>query len=156
MSDITNEYRRIADKVVPQYRHGERSYSCTGTIAKKWQAAYEAAELTFAEAMSTIGGLQHKAAVATIGHDQLNRFIRLFDGAGFRGMHVDKQAEAAVAELKALRAGLPQDVIDLVIAAREFWDASNDSSAESKALDKALEAFAERVPYANQPDEVEP
>ncbi len=42
---------------------------------------------------------------------------------------------------------LPQDVIDLVITAREFWGDRNDTSAESDALDKALEKFASRVPY---------
>lgn len=51
--------------------------------------------------------------------------------------------------------GLPQDVINLVIAAREFWDGNNDLSHESRALDKALTAFSERVPYENQPDEDE-
>lgn len=30
----------IADKIVPQYRNGKRSYSCHGTIANKWGAAY--------------------------------------------------------------------------------------------------------------------
>lgn len=50
-------------------------------------------------------------------------------------------------------AALPQDVIHLVIAAREFWDAHNDLSAESRALDKALERFAEKAPYENQPDD---
>ncbi|MFD1034117.1 hypothetical protein ACFQ15_05580 [Sphingomonas hankookensis] len=39
----------------------------------------------------------------------------------------------------------------LVIAAREFWDAHNDLSPESKALDTALEPFAATVPYANDP-----
>jgi hypothetical protein len=48
---------------------------------------------------------------------------------------------------------LAQDVINLVVAAREFWDANNDLSAESKALDKALEPFAGRVPYENELDE---
>ena len=33
----------IADAVVPQYRSGERSYSCTGGMAKRWQAAFEGA-----------------------------------------------------------------------------------------------------------------
>lgn len=36
---------RIADQVVPEYRGGARSYSCTGTIAKRWNAAYEAAKI---------------------------------------------------------------------------------------------------------------
>lgn len=46
---------------------------------------------------------------------------------------------------------LPQDVINLVIAAREFWDVAMDDSDESAALDAALEAFASRVPYENEP-----
>lgn len=33
---------QIADGVVPEYRIG-RSYSCTGTIAKRWQAAWDGA-----------------------------------------------------------------------------------------------------------------
>lgn len=49
---------------------------------------------------------------------------------------------------------LPQDVINLVIAAREFWDDYNNFSDESKSLDKALEAFASRVPYENEPDDL--
>lgn len=48
--------------------------------------------------------------------------------------------------------GLPQDVINIVIAAREFWDINNDLSEESRALDKALEAFVDRVPFGNGPD----
>lgn len=47
---------------------------------------------------------------------------------------------------------LPQDVINLVIAAREFWDDNNDLSPESDALDKALEPFSSRVPYENEPE----
>jgi len=47
---------------------------------------------------------------------------------------------------------LPQDVINLVIAAREFWDANNDLSPESLALDVALDGFARRVPFDNEPD----
>lgn len=48
---------------------------------------------------------------------------------------------------------LSQDVINLVIAAREFWDVANDCSDESIALDCALEAFASRVPYENEPED---
>jgi hypothetical protein len=36
----------IADRVVPEYRNGSRSYSCNGTVAKRWQAAWDAAHLT--------------------------------------------------------------------------------------------------------------
>lgn len=49
------------------------------------------------------------------------------------------------------RRALPNDVLALVIAAREFWDIHNELSDESHALDKALEAFGERVPYENEP-----
>lgn len=38
----------IADAVVPEYRNGERSYSCTGLVAKRWSSAYEAALRCFA------------------------------------------------------------------------------------------------------------
>lgn len=48
---------------------------------------------------------------------------------------------------------LPQDVINLVIAAREFWDDNNDLSPESHALDKALEAFSSSIPYENEPED---
>jgi cell division septum initiation protein DivIVA len=47
---------------------------------------------------------------------------------------------------------LAQDVIDLVIAARMV--AYEDQSPEAiRALDKALEAFAERVGWDNDPDD---
>lgn len=46
---------------------------------------------------------------------------------------------------------LPQDVINLVIAAREAFDSWTLPECESRALDKALEPFAERVPYENEP-----
>ena len=48
---------------------------------------------------------------------------------------------------------LPDDVTELVVAAREFWDINNDFSEESAALDKALEAFVDRVPYENEPED---
>lgn len=35
----------IADKVVPQYRCSGKSYPCHGTVAKRWGAAYDAAEI---------------------------------------------------------------------------------------------------------------
>lgn len=45
---------------------------------------------------------------------------------------------------------LPQDVIDLVIAARIV--AFEDQSPEAlRALDKASEAFADRVPWDDEP-----
>lgn len=47
---------------------------------------------------------------------------------------------------------LPQDVIDLVIAARELWECS-DMNIEADALDNALKPFASRVPYENEPDD---
>lgn len=32
-----------ADRAVPEYRHGKRTYSCGGHVAKRWQAAWDAA-----------------------------------------------------------------------------------------------------------------
>lgn len=46
-----------------------------------------------------------------------------------------------------------QDVINLVIAAREAFDTATLPDDENQALDKALEAFASRVPYENEPDD---
>jgi hypothetical protein len=51
-------------------------------------------------------------------------------------------------------AALPQDVINLVIAAREAFDTGWLEDPESSALDKALEVFSSRVPYENEPDDV--
>nr|WP_029924462.1 hypothetical protein [Ochrobactrum sp. UNC390CL2Tsu3S39] len=47
---------------------------------------------------------------------------------------------------------LPQDVINLVIAAREAFDTGVIPEDEEYNLDKALEPFGERVPYENEPD----
>ncbi|MFS2326649.1 hypothetical protein U2P60_14735 [Brucella sp. H1_1004] len=47
---------------------------------------------------------------------------------------------------------LPQDVINLVLAAREAWETWQLPEEEFKRLDTALEAFASRVPYENEPD----
>jgi hypothetical protein len=51
---------------------------------------------------------------------------------------------------------LPADVRELVIAAREFWDDRNDLTPESAALDRALEPFSSRVPYADEPEALTP
>ena len=39
---------QIADAVVPAYRTAGRALSCTGTIAKRWQAAWDGACLALA------------------------------------------------------------------------------------------------------------
>lgn len=56
------------------------------------------------ELENRLGCATHNAAVATIGHAQLNEYIAIFDGLGFRGVHVDEQVRRAAAELRALRA----------------------------------------------------
>jgi hypothetical protein len=46
MKDIVKLNMRctqIADRCVPEYRGGKKSYSCTGVVANRWQAAWEAA-----------------------------------------------------------------------------------------------------------------
>ena len=40
---VTARCTQIADAVVPEYRAGKRSYTCTGRVAKRWQAAWEGA-----------------------------------------------------------------------------------------------------------------
>lgn len=45
------------------------------------------------------------------------------------------------------------DLVNLVIAAREAFDCGFLPEEESRALDNALEPFASRVRYANEPDE---
>lgn len=41
----------IADRVVPAYRDGRRSYSCTSWTARRWEAAYQAAKVTMTSAV---------------------------------------------------------------------------------------------------------
>lgn len=53
--------------------------------------------------------------------------------------------------MKGRADALPQDVVSLVIAAREFWDTHGDPSDESRALDAALMPFASHVPYEDEP-----
>lgn len=55
-------------------------------------------------------------------------------------------------EQRVLNLELPQDVIDLVIAAREAFDIGALPDDENRALDKALNPFSSRVPYENEPD----
>jgi hypothetical protein len=38
---------QIADRVVPEYRVGRKSYSCTGGVAKRWFAAWQGACIAF-------------------------------------------------------------------------------------------------------------
>lgn len=61
--------------------------------------------------------------------------------------------DAALATPDAAPIDLPADVRALVIAGREFWDENNDTSPESAAMFNALEAFSERVPYEDEPDD---
>ncbi|QRM36977.1 hypothetical protein F3X89_03900 [Rhizobium rhizogenes] len=66
-------------------------------------------------------------------------------------------AERGMYQLKVPEiAALPQDVINLVIAAREVMDAGYPFNPEINALDKALEVFSSRVPYENEPDAAGP
>lgn len=54
-----------------------------------------------------------------------------------------------------IQRGIPQDVINLVIAGRElaYGAGANISSYAYNVFDKALEAFASRVSWENEPDE---
>lgn len=52
------------------------------------------------------------------------------------------------------RTGLAPDVIALIIAAREVLDAGH-MGEEFEQLDRAVEAFSERVAYENDPNQEE-
>jgi hypothetical protein len=86
------------------------------------EAARELAALTveLTRTRAMLGCARHAAAVATIGHEEHNRMIALFDGAGFRGVYVEEQARRAVAELKDARSRLARlDDLDASAAAME-------------------------------------
>lgn len=54
----------IADQIVPEYRDGKRAYSCTSWTAKRWQAAYEAAEkLLLTDDMDLRAAASREAAI---------------------------------------------------------------------------------------------
>lgn len=80
------------------------------------------------------------------------------DGVPFpivAGWHrLDAQHVRALSPTEPVPVPLPQDVINLVIAARElvYSGAVRTGVQEGEALDKALEAFASRVPWDNEPD----
>lgn len=81
---------------------------------------------------------------------------------GFDGDEMQEGISALIQKLKTAlsaepaKGQLPQDVINLVIAAREAFDAGIFQGDEEFNLDNALEPFAECVPYANEPDHVAP
>ena len=55
------------------------------------------------------GNLRHNCAVAKIGHDQLNRFIRMLVGVGApTSMPIDAQVEWACKEIERLRTKLAE------------------------------------------------
>lgn len=69
----------------------------------------------------------------------------------------EHECEVLRAENERLREALPGDVVRLVVAAREVFDCflpeDEEETDRAQALDEALEAFAARVPYENEPDE---
>lgn len=92
---------------------------------------------------------------------KLRHLVSLNDprnGGPYQGIAATACMEAMTEAAAALAKPLPQEpnqsaaIANLVVAAREFWDIHNDLSAESKALDKALEAFSS-IPYENEPEE---
>lgn len=76
--------------------------------------------------------------------------------------HLDLARTIVAAHNSSLRAlcqpeadALPQDVINLVIAAREAFDAGTLPGDEEFNLDQALEPFSDRVPYEDEPEALE-
>lgn len=47
--EAERRFLKIADRIVPQYRNGTRTYSCGSHTAKLWEAAYEGAKLMASE-----------------------------------------------------------------------------------------------------------
>jgi hypothetical protein len=43
LDTLVTHCTQIADRVVPEYRARNKSYSCTGGVAKRWQAAWDGA-----------------------------------------------------------------------------------------------------------------
>lgn len=53
----------IADRVVPQYRKMDLTYSCTGHWAKRWQAAWDAACVALGESPDLLCIVEYVALV---------------------------------------------------------------------------------------------
>jgi len=53
MKELNTHCTQVADMVVPQYRDGKKSYSCTGGVAKRWGAAFEGARLALGHQTTT-------------------------------------------------------------------------------------------------------
>lgn len=70
---------------------------------------------------------------------------------------INPDGPEAVTEIEALRAReteLPDDVRRLVIAVREVAYTDTPEPEAMRELDKAVEAFAERVGWDDQPEDV--
>ena len=84
-------------------------HACPPGAEKAYHADIAWAVREIARLRSENGSLKHKAAVAQIGHDQHNRFIRLLIAAGAqKSMSLDAQVEwvcAKLAEVEAERDG---------------------------------------------------
>lgn len=64
-------------------------------------------------------------------------------------------AHPLAADVAGFREALPQDVVNLVIAGRGAWELLQSLAVqdpEVSEMDKALEAFASRVPYDDEPE----
>lgn len=61
----------IADQIVPDYRGGQRSYSCTGTMAKRWGAANDAARLALVEPFRQRLANRRQHKMIAVEHDHL-------------------------------------------------------------------------------------
>lgn len=111
----------------------ERAALCGGHLSDD--------EVAYQTAMLMRGDLNHEAVLQTA-KDRIRWLSR-------------KLIEATTGDVREAaperEATVPDDVRRLVIAAREFWDMwESPIEPESAELDKALEAFASRVPYANE------
>ncbi|SMF65468.1 hypothetical protein SAMN02982989_3363 [Xaviernesmea oryzae] len=74
-----------------------------------------------------------------------------FEDGRFEALSTPEQGETEAGGSHLL-SGMTDEIVNLVIAAREAFDCGFLPEEESRTLDKALEPFASKVRYANEPD----
>lgn len=131
-----------------------KSWVCGQMMLRYPAMTYDEASALFNRVAATHTRVDHVVADIDAILAWMNRLPIPTGGATLmmQGLCKVRAAIAAETPSPVRHVELPQDVINLVIAAREAFDTWSLPDCESKALDKALEAFSSRVPYENQPE----
>lgn len=151
---ITDEMAKKSAVEFLSYR-GERPFRVTRRGAELWEDYTEAMRFALTAALSAApeaqeldGGRFEEWSLADFASQCRMQARDNLDPDYSRFMaELAKRLSAAPAV--RVKEDMPQDVVNLVIAAREFWETAMDDSDECAALDSALEAFSRRVPYEN-------